>query len=66
MAMTAIIKALTTKVERNYLNHNYRFMLGEEQEVSTTSESELEVCQVEVVKSEFKIGQNLFNDVRKN
>ncbi len=27
MKMTAIIKALTTKAERNYLKHNYRFML---------------------------------------
>jgi hypothetical protein len=42
--MTAIIKALTTKVERIYLKQNYRFMLGDDSEVSTTSESEQEFC----------------------
>ena len=29
LALTAIIKALTTKTERNYLKQNYRFMVGE-------------------------------------
>ena len=30
LATTAIINALTTKNERNYLKRNYRFMLGDE------------------------------------
>ncbi len=63
--MTAIIKALTTKAERNCLKHNYRFMLGDEKELSTTSESELEGYQLHYVKSEFKVGLNLLNDLRK-
>ncbi len=42
IAMTAIIKALTTKAERKYLKQNYRFMLGDDSEISTTSESEQE------------------------
>jgi hypothetical protein len=63
--MTAIIKALSTKAERNCLKHNYRFMLGDEKEVTTTSESELEGYQLHYVKSEFKVGHNLLNDLRK-
>ena len=53
MAITAIIKALTVKSERILLNHNYRFMLGDEIEVSSTSESELEGYQVNHINSEF-------------
>ena len=40
IAMSAIIKALTTKAERIYLKNNYRFMLEADSEISTTSESE--------------------------
>ncbi len=65
MALTAIIKALMTKPERNGLNHNYRFMLGDNQEITTTSESEFEGCWTDVVTSEFKVGQNLVNDLKK-
>ncbi len=50
IAMTAIIKALTTKSERIFLKQNYRFMLGDDSEISTTSESEQECCQAEVVQ----------------
>ncbi len=66
MTMTAIIKALTTKAERNYLKHNYRFMVGDEKEFTTTSESESEgYAADDHITSEFKVGHNLLYDVRK-
>ncbi len=63
--VNAIIKALTTKAERNCLKHNYRFMLGDDEEISTTSESDLDGDQAPCLTSEFKLGKNLLNDVRK-
>jgi hypothetical protein len=39
ITMTALIKALTTKVERSFLKNNFRFMLGDEKELKTTSDS---------------------------
>jgi hypothetical protein len=42
ITMTAIIKALTTNAERSCLKNNYRFMLGDDKEVLTTSESDSE------------------------
>jgi hypothetical protein len=63
--MTAIIKALTTKAERSYLKNNYRFMLGDDSEVLTTTESDFEGYKVAIFTSEFKVGKNLLDDVRK-
>jgi hypothetical protein len=39
ITLTALLKALTTKAERNCLKNNYRFMLGDEKEIKTTSDS---------------------------
>ncbi len=63
--MSAIIKALTTKTERNCLKHNYRFMLGEDKEISTTSESDSVGYPATCLTSKFKLGKNLLNDVQK-
>ena len=65
LKIQAVINALTTKKERVYLKHNYRFMLGDENEVSDTSESVSEGYQTDFEISEFKVGYNLFNDLRK-
>ena len=65
LKIQAIINALTTKKERVFLKHNYRFMLGDENEVSDTFESASEGYQTDFEKSEFKVGHNLFNDLRK-
>lgn len=65
LILTAILKALTTKQERIFLKHNYRFMIGDDEETSTTSESESDGYQTDFVTSEFKIGKNLLNDVKK-
>ena len=40
-------------------------MLGDEKEVTTTSESESEGYQADDITSEFKVGYNLLNDLRK-
>ena len=65
LAMTAIIKALTTKAERNCLKQNYRFMLEEDEEISTTSDSDLDGFHAHFFTPEFKVGQNLLKDVWK-
>ena len=40
ITLTTIIKAMTSKAERNVVRNSYRFMVGNESEVNTTSESE--------------------------
>ena len=40
-------------------------MLGDNKEISTTSESESKSCQSDISISIFKLGQNLSSDVRK-
>ncbi len=65
MTLKAIVNALTSKKERIYLKHNYRFMLVDKNEVSSTSESISECYQTDFEISVFKLGQNLFKDLRK-
>ena len=40
-------------------------MLGDEKEIKTTSDSLSENLQIDIVKSEFKVGINLQDDIRK-
>jgi hypothetical protein len=66
ITLTTIIKAMTSKSERTAVRNSFRFMVGNESEVNTTSESESDAFNETLLNQSWNIrGHSLQIELRK-